>query len=123
MVLNGLLKPPGAILFDCARSCFWRSAAKDESRSEPWDSSLEALVPGEPLRSMIFPASSPWAIQPGEFRLVQTTTLAGREAIAFDWTNANGQREARLWLDTQTGIILRAQIYGGSDYQTLIDEA
>jgi hypothetical protein len=72
---------------------------------------------------MIFPASSPWAIQPGEFRPVLTTTLAGREAIAFDWTNANGQREARLWLDTQTGIILRAQIYGGSDYQTLIDES
>ena len=72
---------------------------------------------------MIFPASSTWATLQGEFRPVQTTQLAGREAVAFDWINPEGQREARLWLDSQTGIILRAQNFGGSDYQTLIDDS
>jgi hypothetical protein len=124
IILKGLLgEPPGQSFMIAQDRVFWRSAAEDESHSESWDGSLEALVPGEPLHSMIFPASSSWATQPGEFRPVQTTSLAGREAIAFDWTNPEGQREARLWLDAQTGIILRAQIYGGSDYQTLIDDS
>jgi hypothetical protein len=121
--LSGLLgEIPGQSYLIAQNRVFWRSAAEDESRSEPWDGSLESLLPEVPLRSMIFPASSTWASQPGKFRPVQTASLAGREAVSFDWINPEGQREARLWLDTHTGIILRAQTYGGSDYQTLIDD-
>jgi hypothetical protein len=124
IVLKGLLgETPGQSYLIAQGRVFGRSAAEDESRSEPWDGPLEALLPVEPLHSMIFPASSTWAIQPGEFQAVETTRLAGREAIGFDWINSEGQREARLWLDTQTGIILRAQIYGGDNYQTLIDDS
>jgi hypothetical protein len=123
IVLNGLLgQPPGQSYLVSKDRVFWRSAAEGRSASNFRDSSLESTLPSEPLRSMIFPATSSWASQPGEFRPVQATNLAGREAVAFDWTNADGQREARLWLDTQTGIILRAQTFGGSDFQTLIDD-
>ncbi|OGO36330.1 MAG: hypothetical protein A2W35_03205 [Chloroflexi bacterium RBG_16_57_11] len=123
IVLNGLLgEPPGQSYLIAQDRVFRRSAAEDESHSEPWDGSLESLLPGEPLRSMIFPTTSRWASQPGEFRPVQTTSLAGREAVVFDWTNPGGQREARLWLDAQTGIILRAQIFADRDDQTLIDD-
>jgi hypothetical protein len=72
---------------------------------------------------MIFPDSSPWASRQGDFRPVQTTDLAGRRAVVFDWINSEGGREARLWLDDQTGIILRMQLFAASDFQTLIDES
>lgn len=123
IVLSGLLgSEPGQSYLTAQNRIFWRSAAENESNSWPWNGSRETLVPEGLLRQMIFPATSPWASQPGSFRDVQTANLAGRQAIVFDWANAEGQREARLWLDVQTGIILRTQAFGGPDHQTLIDE-
>lgn len=124
IVLSGLLgQAPGQSYLAAHNRIFGRSAAANESFSAPWDGAVESLLPAEPLQSMIFPASSPWASRQGVFRDVQTANLAGRQAIVFDWFNPQEQREARLWLDAQTGIILRAQVYGGRDFQTLLDES
>jgi DNA-directed RNA polymerase specialized sigma24 family protein len=124
IVLSGLLGgETGQSYLAAQNRIFWRSAAENETSSQPWDGSLESLVPEGPVRQMIFPASSPWASRQGSFRGVQTTELAGRKAVVFDWRNPDGQREARLWLDDQTGIILRAQVFGGHDFNTLIDES
>jgi hypothetical protein len=124
IVLHGLLSgPPGEAYLGAQDRIFWRSTAADASRSQPWSGALEDLLPVEPLRWMIFPANSPWALRAGDFRSVQTASLAGRQAVVFDWINSQGQREARLWLDAQTGIILKAQLYTGDDFQALSDEA
>ncbi len=74
------------------------------------------------LREIVFPAASPWANQDGTFRPVQREQIAGRQALIVDWINAQNKREARLWLDRETGQILRQQIYGGADFQTLLVE-
>jgi hypothetical protein len=124
ILLNGLLGgEPGQSYLVAQDRIFWRSAAANESSSQPWDGALESLLPQGPARQMIFPASSPWASRPGSFRGVQTTDLAGRKAIVYDWSNPQGQREARLWLDDQTGMILRAQVFGGQGFKTLVDES
>lgn len=124
IVLQGLLGgEPGLSILASQNRIYWRSAAQNESRSQAWDGLLESLALEGPLSQMIFPATTLWASREGRFRDVQTANLAGRTAIVFDWANPQGQREARLWLDTRTGIILRMQIFGGQDFQTLIDES
>jgi DNA-directed RNA polymerase specialized sigma24 family protein len=124
ILLNGLLgAEPGESYLVAQDRAFWRSAAANQSHSQPWDGELESLLLEGPLRQMVFPATSPWASRPGSFRSVQTSEQAGRKAVVFDWLNPDGQREARLWLDSQTGIILRAQVFGGDDFKTLIDES
>lgn len=124
IVLMGLLGgEPGLSILASQNRIYRRSAAENESRNQAWDGLLVNLAPEGPLRQMIFPASSPWASREGKFRDVQTANIAGRTAIVFDWINSQGQREARLWLDARSGIILRMQIFGGQDHQTLMDES
>jgi DNA-directed RNA polymerase specialized sigma24 family protein len=124
IALTGLLgSEPGETYLGAQDRIFIRSAAQDETSSQAWDGQLTSLLPASPLRQMIFPASSPWASLPGSFRGLRTEQQAGREAVVYDWTNAAGGREARLWLDAQTGIILRSQTFGGDGFQTLIDES
>ncbi len=124
IALTGLLgSEPGESYLAAQDRIFMRSTAENETTSDAWDGQLASLVPDGPLRQMVFPASSPWATRQGSFRGIKTEQQAGRETIVYDWINADGDREARLWLDNQTGIILRSQIFTGDDNQTLIDES
>jgi DNA-directed RNA polymerase specialized sigma24 family protein len=124
IALTGLLgSEPGESYLGAQDRIFIRSAAENETYSETWDGRLTSLLPASPLRQMVFPASSPWASRQGSFRGVRNDEQAGREAVVFDWINADGSREARLWLDAQTGMILRSQTFGGDDFQTLINES
>lgn len=57
------------------------------------------------------------------FEVVKVDWLAKREVIIVDQINAEGRREARLWIDTIRGKILREQHYMGEKYQVLLREA
>ena len=87
-----------------------------------WDGQPETLLVNPSLRSMVYPGSSPWATQNGSFKALKGEKVAGREAIVADWSNLHGQRQARLWLDASTGLILRLQTFGGPDGKALLSE-
>ncbi len=77
------------------------------------------LIQDVDLRSMIFPSTSPWVAGDGFFQVQDTVSFQSRDAIVVDWHNPYGQREARLWINSMTGVILRQQDYAGDDYELL----
>jgi hypothetical protein len=71
---------------------------------------------------MVFPATTLWAEQ-GTLHAIGSSEIDGRDAIVVDWYNPLGKREAALWIDALNGMILRQQIYAGTDYKVLVWEA
>jgi len=65
---------------------------------------------------------SSWSINEGALKTREYERVAGRRALVVDWMNQQNQREARLWLDVHTGLVLRLQKYAGADFQTLTFE-
>lgn len=63
-----------------------------------------------------------YSAQDYTFQIVSTDEVAGREAVILERLNSAHQREARFWVDTQTGLVLRLQQFGGSDFQKLESE-
>jgi hypothetical protein len=47
-----------------------------------------------------------------EVKTIGTETVAGREALVVDRYLANGQREARMWVDAQLGVVLAERWFG-----------
>jgi len=119
--ISGLLSEAPASFYQVSYDTFvYNNAAIPFSDSGYWYGPVEQLLHDENLRALVFPATSPWTILEGEFRAVQTVQFAGRPAVIFDWLNPQGQRAARLWLDTQTGIVLQAQEYDGKTGDILL---
>ncbi len=71
---------------------------------------------GTPLSELAF--TSDFAQSAGTFTPVTMESLAGRQALVVDWTFAQNQLPSwRMWLDTDTAVILKMQNYdkqGGS---------
>ncbi len=112
--LFGLLGDEPASFYQVSYDTYvYNNAAIPFSDSGYWYGGTEQLLHDEYLRAMVFPAFSPWTALEGQFNAVQTVEFAGRPAVVFDWLDPQGRRAARLWLDTQTGIILQAEEYGG----------
>lgn len=95
---------------------------------------------------LIIPASEPGALfvpviglldplqsleltgQARDVRISGEGLAAGRRAVILEWQD-DGQRSifnfatrSRAWIDAQTGVVLRQQVYAGEDLQTLIFE-
>lgn len=75
---------------------------------------------GTPLAEMAFPAN--FAQNKGTFTPLAVETVAGRNALVVSWTYIeNSQPSWKLWLDTQTAVILKMQEFektGGETLQT-----
>lgn len=80
------------------------------------------LIQNDTLRQMVFPGAASWA-QRGEFRAYDTGQILTIDVLVVDWYNEFGQREARLWVDAQTGLILRSQLFGGDDFNLLVRDS
>lgn len=66
---------------------------------------------GTPLSQLAFP--SDFAQNQGIFNAVETSSVAGREALVVEWKFAeNSFVSWRMWLDTQTAFILKLQEFG-----------
>lgn len=66
---------------------------------------------GTPLSEMAFPAN--FAQNKGTFLPLAVETVAGRSALVVSWTYIeNSQPSWKLWLDTQTAVILKMQEFG-----------
>ncbi|HNK63731.1 MAG TPA: hypothetical protein PLE14_06730 [Anaerolineales bacterium] len=61
---------------------------------------------GSPLVSLVF--ASDFAQTPGTFKALALETVAGREALSVEWIYIEYlEPSLKLWIDTQTGIILK----------------
>jgi hypothetical protein len=62
------------------------------------------LVPSL-LYKVVFPS---WSIglRAGDFLAVQEDEVAGRKTLVVDYTNIEGRRSDRFWIDASTGVIL-----------------
>jgi hypothetical protein len=63
------------------------------------------VIPSD-LDKVIFPVKH-FAYRGGTFRIFNTETVAGRQAVAVDWTNDEDHIVDRFWIDAYTGVILR----------------
>ena len=92
------------------------------SRSDTIEMHPLAGYLGSPVSDLIFPAGL--AQRGGEYKLTGQELVADRQAYVVEWSREPGVLIDRLWVDVQTGIILRQQNYGKvhnasplSDYQ------
>lgn len=80
------------------------------------------------LNILVDPFQSEWFQHTGTLEVKGFEQVIGRRAVEAEWLNFQSNskdappRRMRLWIDEQTGIILRLQQYGGSQLQTLISE-
>ena len=66
---------------------------------------------GSPISLLAFP--SDFAQSEGTFRPLAMETVAGREALVAEWTySTNDLPSWRVWLDTETAVILKMQTFG-----------
>lgn len=74
---------------------------------------------GTPLSEMAFPAN--FAQNAGMFSPLGMDMIAGRETLIIEWTySGNSAPSWKMWLDTQTAVILKMQEFGksgGTDLQ------
>lgn len=66
---------------------------------------------GTPISEMAFPAD--FAQNSGTFSPLGMDTVAGRETLVVEWTySGNSSPSWKMWLDTQTAVILKLQEFG-----------
>ena len=75
---------------------------------------------GTPLSELVFTADR--AQSQGNFKAVALEIIAGRQALAVEWTYRDNQQPSyRAWLDAETAVILKIQDFGkggGEDVQS-----
>ena len=76
---------------------------------------------GGKLRSQLF--SSSYAVQnPGEYQMIEMDTIAGRETLKVFYDDADRWGRANLkftlWIDTETGVVLKSRTDGTPDHFT-----
>lgn len=77
------------------------------------DSVLEPPLAGAidtPMADQLF--ASLFGQRHGTFTPQTLDVVAGRNALVVDWTPPQGSRVDRLWVDVQTGVVLRWQNFG-----------
>ena len=137
-----LSEPPNSIYKVSEGSSYYLNKPLGLSFADSWGGNTGELLSNSVLRVMVFPGSEiiastgidndignikgvepTWKNGKGSFRTIEYDRVAGRRALVVDWINEEGFRVERLWLDTQTGLILRRQTYSKEDIETLVSES
>lgn len=71
------------------------------------------LITNDNLRAMLFPLNSDWLSSVENLVIGQVTPYSGRETLQVSVMNASGYLQAQLWIDVETGVILRELRYSG----------
>lgn len=122
--LFGLLsEAPARVFLAGGGRAFTRMTADGRTESRPWLGETGDLLANETLRSMVFPHTSPWAEPTGSFWWAGLETLLDHPVIIFDWLDHLNRRQARLWLEARTGMILRLQEFDGDRFERVRRES
>lgn len=77
---------------------------------------------GTSLSQLAFP--SDFAQNEGKFKPIGTEIISGREALVAEWTYIQNQLPSwRMWLDTETAVILKMQTFDKSGGTFVLSEA
>ncbi len=71
------------------------------------------LLKSGPLRAMVFPLNSDWLSSVENLVIGQVTPYIGRKTLLVSVMDASGFLQAKLWIDVETGVILRELRYSG----------
>lgn len=93
--------------------------ADNQTRSRGFILESSALLEYSYGRELIFPSLSNWIQAEGRFQVDGVEAAAGRPTLRADWYDRQGIRRRRLWIDAQTGVVLREQLFDRRDGQTL----
>lgn len=85
--------------------------------SQRLDSPGNQMIKNDSLRAMLFPLNSDWLSSTGKLIIGPVTPYIGRETLQVGVKNASGFLQAQLWIDAETGIILREVHYSGDRLQ------
>jgi LysM repeat protein/DNA-directed RNA polymerase specialized sigma24 family protein len=98
----------------------WVYAASDHSSSQINRETSQRLdIPGnqliknDTLRAMLFPLNSDWLSSTDKLIIGPVSPYISRETLQVGVKNASGFLQAQLWIDVETGIILRELHYSG----------
>jgi len=83
-----------------------------------------AMVLPSPLADYIYPTGL--MQREGKVTVVGTDEVAGRKTISIMWENADADgaviSKAQYWVDSRTGMILKAIVYGGVNGEEIFEE-
>jgi DNA-directed RNA polymerase specialized sigma24 family protein len=74
----------------------------------------------EQLRAMIFPLNSDWLSSGNDLVIGKLVSVIGRKALRVSVVNPAGFLQAQLWVDVETGVILRELRFTGDRSQIQI---
>jgi len=95
----------------------------DQTFVEPvWGEARAGRLGNATLQDMVVPAEARFMLEVGDFQPVEEARVAGRDALVVDWLDYDGIRRDRLWVDAQTGLLLRRQQFGLSDPLLLTED-
>lgn len=92
-------------------------------------SGSDLVLFSENLHQLLLPSEIDTSLQ-GEIDVLGKDQLADREALVFDWYKVvpnqkigdSKVHQGRYWIDTSYGVILRRQIFTGSDLSQLFED-
>lgn len=121
-LLGALSGKPSNVYLVAGSESLTINPTQNLAKAEKWDGAAPNLLQNIHLRQLIYPAIALWA-QQGTLHAIGQSEIAGRVVVTVDWYNLLGKREVRLWIDALSGVVLRQQVYAGSDYKVLVWEA
>jgi LysM repeat protein len=89
----------------------------DRKTSQRQDFPSNQLIKNNALRAMVFPLNSDWISSVDNLVIGPVTPYIGRETLQVGVENATGYLQAQLWVDVETGVILRELHYSGDRLQ------
>jgi DNA-directed RNA polymerase specialized sigma24 family protein len=94
----------------------------DRKTSQRQDFPSDQLLKSEQLRAMMFPLNSDWLSSGGSLVVGKLGSYIGRPALQVKVMNASGFLQAHLWVDVETGVILREMRFSGDHSQIQIED-
>jgi DNA-directed RNA polymerase specialized sigma24 family protein/WD40 repeat protein len=89
----------------------------DRKTSQRQDFPSNQLIKSDSLRAMVFPLNSDWISSADNLVIGPVTPYIGRETLQVGVENASGFLQAQLWVDVETGVILRELHFSGDSSQ------
>jgi DNA-directed RNA polymerase specialized sigma24 family protein len=89
----------------------------DRKTTQRQDFPSDQLLKSEQLRAMVFPLNSDWLSSGGSLVIGKLGSYIGRQALQVNVVNAAGFIQVQLWVDVETGIILREIRFSGDRSQ------
>jgi hypothetical protein len=66
------------------------------------------------------PINISWLSMDVNYQVAGEQEISSRKAVILDAYDSNNHKLQRLWIDAQTGVLLKTEVYGGPDDETIV---